>query len=210
MSHLNLSLPGAVLSRAIEDLARVDRSPDQLACRQLHRPPGAVRGPVDTTHLTIFAGGNDANTIAQAARAGRGGSDVNGVHRWSGAPVGHRLRGADSAQSAAARRTRGSSRSTCRTSPRRRTWPATRSTKRSMMQRIAVGLSDRVNALASLNVLVVDLMCDPRLSAGVQLLRRRLSSERRWLRGHGRSRLPGRVKRHRLDTVDELPAADVF
>ena len=31
------------------------------------------------------------------------------------------------------------------------------------MQRIAVGISDRVNALTSRNVLVVDLMCDARL-----------------------------------------------
>jgi lysophospholipase L1-like esterase len=31
------------------------------------------------------------------------------------------------------------------------------------MQRVAVGLSDRVNALRSLNVIVVDLMCDARL-----------------------------------------------
>ena len=31
------------------------------------------------------------------------------------------------------------------------------------MQRIAVGLSDRVNALTSQNVLVVDLLCDPRV-----------------------------------------------
>ena len=35
--------------------------------------------------------------------------------------------------------------------------------EKSIMQRIAVGISDRVNALTSKNVLVVDLMCDARL-----------------------------------------------
>jgi lysophospholipase L1-like esterase len=35
--------------------------------------------------------------------------------------------------------------------------------EKSLMQRVAVGLSDRVNALAARNVLVVDLMCDARL-----------------------------------------------
>ncbi len=31
------------------------------------------------------------------------------------------------------------------------------------MQRIAVSLTDRINALAAQNVLVVDLMCEPRV-----------------------------------------------
>ena len=35
--------------------------------------------------------------------------------------------------------------------------------ERAIMQRIAVGISDRVNALTSRQVLVVDLMCDARL-----------------------------------------------
>jgi lysophospholipase L1-like esterase len=40
-------------------------------------------------------------------------------------------------------------------------------TEHSILQRIAVGLSDRINALTAQNVIVVDLMCDPRVySAG--------------------------------------------
>jgi lysophospholipase L1-like esterase len=35
--------------------------------------------------------------------------------------------------------------------------------ERSILQRIAVGLADRVNALTGQNVLVVDLLCDPRI-----------------------------------------------
>lgn len=34
-----------------------------------------------------------------------------------------------------------------------------------LMQRVAVGLSDRINSLTANGVLVVDLMCDPRLLA---------------------------------------------
>ena len=35
--------------------------------------------------------------------------------------------------------------------------------ERSVVQRIAVGLSDRVNALTSQGILVADLLCDPRV-----------------------------------------------
>ena len=35
--------------------------------------------------------------------------------------------------------------------------------QRSIMQRIATGLTDQVNALTSRGVIVVDLMCDPRV-----------------------------------------------
>ena len=35
--------------------------------------------------------------------------------------------------------------------------------EKSLMQRVAVGLSDRANALTAQGVLVVDLMCDARL-----------------------------------------------
>src|SRR5688572_14052587 len=86
VSHRNLSLPGSVLSRVIFDLARdIGRPIDDLAGNFIERQAPFV--PADATHVTIFAGGNDANVIAQAARAGRGGSDVNGfvdaqVRQW--------------------------------------------------------------------------------------------------------------------------------
>jgi lysophospholipase L1-like esterase len=40
---------------------------------------------------------------------------------------------------------------------------ANSASEKSLMQRVAVGLSDRVNALTGQYVLVVDLMCDARL-----------------------------------------------
>lgn len=161
VSHRNLSIPGAVLSRAIEDLARdIGRPIDTLAGNFIERQSQFV--PTDTTHLTIFAGGNDANVIAQAARAGRGGSDVNGyvdaqVRQW----------GTDLADLVSRVRSR---------APNARIvvlnlinlagapyLSGNPTSEKSLMQRVAVGLSDRANALTAQSVLVVDLMCDARL-----------------------------------------------
>ena len=161
VEHRNLSLPGAVLSKAIEDLARDIGQPiNELAGNFIDRQSPFV--PTNTTHLTIFAGGNDANVIGRAALAGRGGSDVNGyidaqVRQW----------GLDLQDLIARIRSR---------APNTRIvalnlinlagapYLASRATsEKSLMQRIAVGLSDQVNALTGRNVLVVDLMCDARL-----------------------------------------------
>jgi lysophospholipase L1-like esterase len=157
----NLSIPGSVLSPAIFNLARdIGRPIEDLAGNFLERQTPFV--PTNTTHVTIFAGGNDANVIAQAALAGRGGSDVNAyvdaqVNQW----------GTDLIELVTRIRAR---------APNARIvalnminlagapYVASRPTsEKSLMQRIAVGISDRVNALTSRNVLVVDLMCDARL-----------------------------------------------
>jgi lysophospholipase L1-like esterase len=161
VTHRNLSLPGAVLSRAIEDLAReIGRPISDLASNFIERQAPFV--PTDTTHVTIFAGGNDANVIAQAARAGRGGSDVNGfvdaqVQRW----------GADLTDLVSRIRSRApNARIVALNLPNLAGSPyvgGNSTSEKSLMQRVAVGLSDRVNALTAQGVLVVDLMCDGRL-----------------------------------------------
>jgi lysophospholipase L1-like esterase len=161
VSHRNLSIPGAVLSRAIEDLARdIGRPIDSLAGNFVDRQSQFV--PTNTTHLTIFAGGNDANVIAQAARAGRGGADVNGyvdaqVRQW----------GTDLADLVSRIRSR---------APNARIvvlnlinlagapyLAGNPTSEKSLMQRVAVGLADRANALTAQGVLVVDLLCEARL-----------------------------------------------
>jgi lysophospholipase L1-like esterase len=161
VNHRNLSVPGAVLSRVIQDLARdIGRPIDDLAGNFIERQPQFV--PTDATHVTIFAGGNDANVIAQAARAGRGGSDINGfvdaqVRQWGtdlndlisrvrGRAPNARIVVLNLPNLAGAPYMAGNS-----------------TTEKSLMQRVAVGLSDRANALSSQGVLVVDLMCDARL-----------------------------------------------
>jgi lysophospholipase L1-like esterase len=157
----NLSIPGAVLSRAIFDLAAsIGRPIESLAGNFVERQAPFVRS--NTTHVTIFAGGNDANVIGQAVLAGRGGSDPNAyidaqVSQWGtdlenlvgiirGRAPNARIVALNMINLAGA------------------PYVVSRPTsERSIMQRIAVGISDRVNALTSRNVLVVDLMCDARL-----------------------------------------------
>lgn len=161
VDHRNLSIPSAVLSKAIEDLARDIGQPiSDIAGNFIERQAPFV--PTNTTHVTIFAGGNDANVIGRATLAGRGGNDVNGyidaqVRQW----------GTDLEDLIARIRAR---------APNARIvalnminlagapYLASRPpSEKSIMQRIAVGISDRVNALTSRQVLVVDLMCDARL-----------------------------------------------
>lgn len=157
----NLSLPGAVLSKNIEDLAASVGTPiESLVGNFIDRQAPFV--PTSTTHLTIFAGGNDANVIGRAVLAGRGGNDPNAyidgqVRQW-----GTDLEGMiDKIRSRAP-----NARIVALNLPNLAGAPylASRPTsEKSIMQRIAVGLSDRVNALTAKNVLVVDLMCDARL-----------------------------------------------
>jgi lysophospholipase L1-like esterase len=162
IGYTNLSVPGSVLSRAIADLAiSLGRSdPGNF----VERYPAFV--PSATTHLTLFAGGNDANVIASAVEAGRAGGDVRGyvdgqVRQWGGDLVEliNRVR----SRSANAR-------IVAYNLPNLGAAPymAGRAVQdRSIMQRIATGLTDQINGLTSRGVIVVDLMCDPRvLQAG--------------------------------------------
>ena len=160
VTHRNLSVPGSVLSRVVFDLAReIGRPIDELAGNFIERQAPFV--PADTTHVTIFAGGNDTNVISEAA-ARRGGSDVNGfidaqVQQW----------GRDLNDLISRVRSRApNARIVALNVPNLAGAPyvASRPTSdKSVIQRVAVGLSDRVNALTSQNVLVVDLLCDGRL-----------------------------------------------
>lgn len=160
VQHQNLSIPGAVLSKAVFDLAASAGRPiDSLAGNFIDREAPFV--PTATTHVTIFAGGNDANTIAYAARS-RGGADVNGfvdaqVRQW----------GTDLEDLVARIRARApNARIVALNLPNLAGSPylsGNPTVEKSLMQRVAVGLSDRVNALTARNVLVVDLMCDARL-----------------------------------------------
>jgi lysophospholipase L1-like esterase len=161
VDHRNLSIPGAVLSKAIEDLARDIGQPiSELAGNFVERQAPFV--PANTTHVTIFAGGNDANVIGRAALAGRGGSDVNGyidaqVRQWGTDLedlVGRIRSRAPNARIVALNMINLAGAPYVAARP---------PSEKLIMQRIAVGISDRVNALTSRQVLVVDLMCDPRL-----------------------------------------------
>ncbi len=158
VSYVNLSVPGAVLSPAIVGLAtQIGR---EVPGNFVERYPPFV--PPGTTVVTIFAGGNDANIIGEAVSAGLGGGDVRGfidnqVRQW----------GNDFVELVTRVRARApNARIVAYNLPNLAGAPylAGRSTiQKSVMQRIATGLADQVNAQTSRNVLVVDLMCDPRI-----------------------------------------------
>jgi lysophospholipase L1-like esterase len=161
VEHANRSIPGAVLSKAIEDLARDIGQPiSDLASNFIERQAPFV--PTNTTHLTIFAGGNDANVIGRAVLAGRGGNDPTAyidaqIRQWGTdlEELINRIRArAPNARIVALNMINLAGAPYLSSRP---------TSERSIMQRIAVGISDRVNALTSKNVLVVDLMCDARL-----------------------------------------------
>jgi lysophospholipase L1-like esterase len=153
----NLSWPGAVLTPAVADLAMsLGRSDPSHFDRYLGFMNAA------TTHVTLFAGGNDANVIGSAVAAGRGGSDIRGyvdaqVRQW----------GADLGDFVNRVRSRApNARIVAFNLPNLGAAPymAGRSLQeRSIMQRIATGLADQVNSLASGSVIVVDLLCDARV-----------------------------------------------
>jgi lysophospholipase L1-like esterase len=158
VSILNLSIPGAVMSRAIENLATQIGSsvPGNFVERE------APFVSTSATHVTIFAGGNDANIIARAVRAGAGGSDIRGyvdgqVRQW----------GTDLEDLVSRIRARApNARIVALNLPNLAAAPYVAGNtveERGILQRIAVGLSERVNALTGRNVLVIDLLCDARV-----------------------------------------------
>jgi lysophospholipase L1-like esterase len=152
----NLSIPGTVLSPAIAEIAIALGRGDP---GNMMRAPGFMPGT--TTHVTVFAGGNDANVIGASIAAGAGGSDIRGyidtlVRQW----------GADLVELIARIRSEApNARIVAFNLPNLGAAPYMAGRpplERSMMQRIATGLSDQVNALTTRGVIVVDLLCDPR------------------------------------------------
>jgi lysophospholipase L1-like esterase len=161
----NVGVPGAVMSPAIQALTRQIGRNDVIANFIENQVPFVQSS---TTHVTIFAGGNDANAIAQAVRAGVPGSDTPNDLR---AFVDRQVAQWGSDLEDLIRRIRARSATTRIVAFNLPNLAALRYvaslsvTERSLLQRIAVGLTDRINALTSQNVLVVDLMCESRIYA---------------------------------------------
>lgn len=157
--YANLSVPGYVLSRAIADLAAQTGRSDTPGAF-LERYPGSIRPT--TTHVTIFAGGNDANIIGNAVGAGLGGNDPRGfidgqVRQW----------GADLAELVSRVRNRApNARIVVFNLPNLAAAPYMTGrtvAEKSIMQRVTTGLADQANGLTGQGVLVLDMMCDPRV-----------------------------------------------
>jgi lysophospholipase L1-like esterase len=155
----NRGVPGAVLSPAVLALAR-DIGRSDIPGTFLEQIAPFV--PPSTTHLSIFTGGNDANVIGQAVRAGRAGSNVTGFIDQHVTQF-----GVDLVDLVGRLRARSpNARIVAMNLPNLAAAPYVSSASLSekvILQRIAVGLSDRINALAAQGVTVVDLMCDTRI-----------------------------------------------
>ena len=152
---VNLGIPGAVLGPEIEALGNsLGRS---IPANFLDREAPFV--PRDSTLVTIFAGGNDANTIAAALHAGYAGGDLEGYAQARIDTFGRDLRALVDAVRARAPEAR----IIALNLPNMSGLPYARGlnfTERQWLQRVAVGLSGQINALTGQNVTVIDLMCD--------------------------------------------------
>lgn len=154
----NTGVPGQVISQAFEDLGRrIGRTyPGNFITNQVP----FVKA--NTTVLTIFAGGNDANTIGQIIQAQQAGDDLRGFIDGQVRQFGDDVASLVRAVRARAPNTKivllnlpnlGGAPYMSRSS----------ALDRGIMQRIAVGMTDRINAQAGPNTFVVDLMCDARI-----------------------------------------------
>lgn len=154
----NRGLPGAVLSPAMLTLSR-DIGRSDIIGSYLEQIVPFI--PASATHISIFAGGNDANVIGQNVRAGRGDADVRGFVDRQVSQF-----GTDLVDLIGRLRTRApNARIVAMNLPNMAAAPYVASTtplEKSILQRIAVGITDRINALAGQSVVVVDLMCEPR------------------------------------------------
>lgn len=158
----NRGVPGAVLSPTIQQLTRSIGRDDVIANFIDQVPPFV---PANTTHITIFAGGNDANAVAQVIRAGQGGGTPNEVRAFVDRQV--QQWGVDFEEFIRRVRARApNARIVALNLPNLAGLPYVgrfSGDERGVLQRIALGMSDRVNAMTGQNVLVVDLLCEPRV-----------------------------------------------
>jgi lysophospholipase L1-like esterase len=157
VSLLNLGIPGAVLGPDLEAIGNsLGRGiPGNFLEREL---PFVAR---DSTLVTIFAGGNDTNTVAAALDAGLGGSDPVAYANTLSNGFGRDLNSLVSGIKGRA----ANARIIVLNLPNMAALPymAGRTlTQRQVVQAIAVSFSAKANALSSQGVLVIDLMCDPR------------------------------------------------
>lgn len=159
----NMGLPGAVLSREVQDLGNSVGIGINNNLLQ-HEAPFV---PSSTTLVTIFAGANDANTIATAIdRGAAAGEDPNVyIDRQVAAFA------ADYTELVGVVRGRApSARIYVFNLPNLAGLPfaISRPTRdRQWLQRLSVGFSRQgANALVGLNVTVIDLLCNPRSYQG--------------------------------------------
>lgn len=154
----NTGVPGQVLSQHFEDLGKkIGRTyPGNFITNQVPFVKST------TTVLTIFAGGNDANTIGQVIQAQQAGDDLRAFIDREVAAFGDDMQ----ALVRGVRQRAPNTKIVILNLPNLGAAPyMSRSSAldRGIMQRIAVGMTDKINALVGPNTFVVDLMCDARI-----------------------------------------------
>jgi lysophospholipase L1-like esterase len=158
VSLTNLGLPTAVIGRDFETLGQ--QFSRTIIGNFIDQEMPFI--PRNTTVVTIFAGGNEVNTITAALGAGMGGTDPNGY-------IDNQVKafGADYTTLLNGIRDRaGSPRIVILNTPNMGGLPylsGASAAQRQAAQRASVGMTRTVvNPLVSANIVVVDLMCDSR------------------------------------------------
>jgi lysophospholipase L1-like esterase len=154
----NLGVPGAVLGPSTQALAR-QYGRDIIANFIENEVPFVAR---DSTVVTVFAGGNDANAIVAAIESGAGGGDVNGFIdqqvRQFVTDMDRLVRGIRERSSSA--------RIVVANLPNLSQLPYASGApvaRRQMLRQLAVGFTTQgINPLVNQGVVVVDLLCDNR------------------------------------------------
>ncbi len=152
---LNLGLPGAVLGPEIQAIGnQIGR---EILSNFLDNEVPFVAG--DSTLVTVFAGGNDANTVGGAVEAGHAGADVLGYVQARAAGFGRDLnRMIDGIKGRAP-----NARIVVLNLPNLAALPYAAgypTAKKRALQDIAVRFSAEINKLTARGALVVDIMCD--------------------------------------------------
>jgi lysophospholipase L1-like esterase len=150
----NLGIPGAVVSRRIQQLgASIGR--DIFATFTEGQMPFVPR---DSTIVTLFAGGNDVNTVGAAVRNGHAGGNIDGyIASQISAFAGEFQALVNGIRSRAT-----NTRVIVLNLPNMARLPYSAglsSNEREWMRRLSVGYSAAMNAVRSSDVLVIDLMC---------------------------------------------------
>jgi lysophospholipase L1-like esterase len=155
VTHLNLGLPGAVLSPEIQAIGNsIGR---EILVNLIDRELPFV--PRDSTLVTVFAGGNDANTIGEALERGAAGSDRVGYVNTQVQNFGRDIR---MLVSGIKDRATGA-RVVVINLPNMAAMPYVSGLsldRKRWLQMIAVGFSGQINSVTSLGAQVIDLMCD--------------------------------------------------
>jgi lysophospholipase L1-like esterase len=155
VTHLNLGIPGAVLSPEIQAIG--NSYGRDIFANYLDRELPFV--PRDSTLVTVFAGANDANTIGEALERGLAGADRVGYVNTQVQNFGRDIR----ALVNGIRDRTGTARIVVINLPNMAAMPYVSGfslDRKRWLQMIAVGFSNQINTTTTLGARVVDLMCD--------------------------------------------------